>query len=189
MLQSRTARASWTAAIVAISWGALAGAAGAQAALSHLQAIPPAAGLRPEPVSQAEVQALKGQIATLQTQVASLQANLASIQKTASEAHFTAAAAVLWINKNGDGSQKAAQWVAANGAAAQQAAQWVGANGAAAQKVVAAYPGHVHPYNYLDTTFTNRKFVTDSHVTGDDTAYGSFVTGNTSVGSTTGAPK
>ena len=110
---------------------------------------------------------------------------------------------MLWINKNGDGSQKAAQWVAANGgaaqqagqwvgangAAAQQAGQWVGANGAAAQKVVAAYPGHVHPYNYLDTTFTNRKFVTDSHVTGDDTAYGSFVTGNTSVGSTTGAPK
>ena len=55
--------------------------------------------------------------------------------------------------------------------------------------MVAAYPGHVHPYNYLNTVYTNRKFVTDSHVTGDDTAYGSFVTGNTSVGSTTGAPK
>lgn len=160
----------------ALALATLPGSAGAQENHARLLAQPnPASTLREQPVSQAEVQSLKAQIAKLESQISAIQAVLADTQKTASGAHFMATLATQWIDKNGN--------------SALQAAQWVTSNGAAAQQMAATYPTHTHSYHYLITNWTNRKFVTDSHVSGDDTAYGSLVSANNDTSGTTSPPK
>jgi septal ring factor EnvC (AmiA/AmiB activator) len=178
-IMSKAKRARYTAAVTimgALVLATLAGSAGAQENRPRLVAQANLAStLREQPVSPAEVQSLKAQIAKLESQISAIQAVLADTQKTASGAHFMATLATQWIDKNGN--------------SALQAAQWVTSNGAAAQQMVATYPTHTHGYHYLVTNWTNRKFVTDSHVSGDDTAYGSFVSGNNDTSGTTSPPK
>ena len=189
MIQSRIPRVPLAIGIAGLlSWGAFAGAACAQGAHPlAVQAIAPGT-LRQQPVTQADLQALRAEVDALKADLAATKAKLADAEKNASDAHFLANVATQWINKNGAPAQAAGQWIASNGPGAAAAASWVSANGAAAQQVAAAYPTHTHTYDVSYVNFKSRNFVIDSHVTGDDMALGSVITAVGKTPNTTSGP-
>ena len=203
MIQSRTLRVSLAFGIGGLlAWGTVSGVACAQAARPFAgQTIAPGT-LRQLPAPQPDLQALRAEIDSLKADLAATKARLADIEKAAGDAHFMSNVAIQWINKNGQPAQAAGQWVAsngpaaataanwiaANGAGASAAAGWVSANGAAAKQVAAAYPNHTHTYQTTVVNFKSRNFVVDSHVTGDDMALGSVITGIVQSPNTTSAP-
>ena len=178
MIQPNIPRARLALGAAALlCWGGLSGAAHAQAAHPlAVQAIAPGT-LRQQPVTQADLQALKAEIAALQADLAATKAKLADTEKAAGDAHFMSNVAIQWINKNGPAALAAGQWAAANGPGAAAAANWVSAHSAAVLQVAAAYPTHTHGYQAPVVNFKSRNFVIDSHVTGDDMALGSVITG------------
>ncbi len=186
MIRSRIPRVPLALGVAGLlSWGALAGAACAQAA--HPLTIAPGM-LRQQPVTQADLQALQSEIDALKADLASTKARLADAEKNAGDAHFMSNVAIQWINKNGQPAQAAGQWVASNGPGAAAAASWVSAHGAAAQQVIAAYPSHTHTYDMTVVNFKSRNFVVDSHVTGDDMALGTVITSVGQSPTTTSGP-